>query len=357
MGTISMKELADALGVSTASVSVALRGKSGISEETRSRILAEAKRCGYDMKRLRANESKGVIALLDYTYDRNFGSEKDSHLLYSQFTEAACQAIRQNGYTPLGPLAVDDVSDVLPTDVSGFLCLGGGLYSALTELPFEENVPFVIAGNALSHLPVTTVTHDNIYGIHEAAVHLKSLGHTRIGFVRILPGGIGQERLDAFYLALKDLGLTAAAVVDASPEDASFTGCEADVDILIDRLSARIGPGPLQATAYLCDNDLAAAAFMRILRDLGKKPGEEIAVIGFDDQPFAALLEPPLTSIRTYESELATVCVDQLIYSITHPDTPARHIRIATKLYCRESTLLSASDFGATKRAAPSGVS
>lgn len=175
--------------------------------------------------------------------------------------------------------------------------------------------------------------------------------------MRILPGGIGQERLDAFYLALKDLGLTAAAVVDASPEDASFTGCEADVDILIDRLSARIGPGPLQATAYLCDNDLAAAAFMRILRDLGKKPGEEIAVIGFDDQPFAALLEPPLTSIRTYESELAAVCVDQLIYSITHPDTPARHIRIATKLYCRESTLLSASDFGATKRAAPSGVS
>lgn len=337
MGTISMKELADALGVSTASVSVALRGKSGISEETRSRILAEAKRCGYDMKRLRANESKGVIALLDYTYDRNFGSAKDSHLLYSQFTEAALRAISQSGYTPLGPLAVDSHPGALLADADGFLCLGGGLSSTQPELSLPENVPFVIAGNALSHLPVTTVTHDNIYGIHEAAAHLKSLGHTNYGFVRTLPGEIGKERLDAFFSAAKELQLTAASVVDATD-----SGYHADVDSLIELLLCRIGSEPLQATAYLCDSDLAAAAFMRALRSLGKKPGEEIAVVGFDDQPFAALLEPPLTSIRTYEPELAAVCVEQLIYSITHPGAPARHIRIATTLSCRESTLLSA---------------
>lgn len=341
MGTISMKELANSLGVSTASVSVALRGKPGISEETRSRILEAAKTYGYDMTRLRASESKGTIALLDYTYDRNFGPGKDSHLLYSQFTEAACRAIRQSGYTPLGPIAVDDASTALPADVDGFLCLGGGMTAAQSDLPLRDNIPFVIAGNALSHLPVTTVTHDNIYGIHEAAVHLKSLGHTRLGFVRTLPGGIGQERLDAFYLAAKETGLTASSLVDAAPSDTAPGSYQADVDVLIGRMSARIGSEPLQATAYLCDSDLSAAAFMRILRGLGKKPGEEIAVIGFDDQPFAALLEPPLTSIHTYESELAAVCVDQLIYSITHPDAPARHIRIATKLYCRESTLLS----------------
>ena len=67
MAGISMKELADALGVSTASVSVALRGKSGISEETRGRILAEARKRGYDMSRLSGAQTKGVIEIIDYT--------------------------------------------------------------------------------------------------------------------------------------------------------------------------------------------------------------------------------------------------------------------------------------------------
>ena len=57
MAGISMRELADLLGVSTASVSVALRGKSGISEETRRRILEEAHRQGYDMGRLSRPDS------------------------------------------------------------------------------------------------------------------------------------------------------------------------------------------------------------------------------------------------------------------------------------------------------------
>ena len=61
MAGISMRELADLLGVSTASVSVALRGKSGISEETRRRILEEAHRQGYDMGRLSTPDSKVIL--------------------------------------------------------------------------------------------------------------------------------------------------------------------------------------------------------------------------------------------------------------------------------------------------------
>ena len=68
MAGISMRELAELLEVSVASVSVALRGKPGISSETRARILEEARIRGYDMSRLNAASSKGVIEVLDYTY-------------------------------------------------------------------------------------------------------------------------------------------------------------------------------------------------------------------------------------------------------------------------------------------------
>ena len=87
MAGISMRELADLLGVSTASVSVALRGKSGISEETRRRILEEAHRQGYDMGRLSTPDSKGLIEIIDLTYRDCFHVPEDSfsHTLFVQF--------------------------------------------------------------------------------------------------------------------------------------------------------------------------------------------------------------------------------------------------------------------------------
>lgn len=71
MSGISMRELAEILGVSVASVSVALRGRAGISEDTRARILAEARKRGYDMSRLSTPPKKGLVEIIDYTYAKS----------------------------------------------------------------------------------------------------------------------------------------------------------------------------------------------------------------------------------------------------------------------------------------------
>ena len=102
-----MRELADLLGVSTASVSVALRGKSGISEETRQRILEEARRQGYDMGRLSAPDSKGLVEILDLTY-RGHGVPPEDSLYYNQFLEAVSKELTGQGYQLSGPFAPSD---------------------------------------------------------------------------------------------------------------------------------------------------------------------------------------------------------------------------------------------------------
>lgn len=328
MAGISMKELAAILGVSTASISVALRGKPGISEETRSRILKEAKSRGYDMSRLSVENTKGIIEIIDHTYYGYGRNPGDIFSYYSQFADAATAEIIRCGYTAAGPFPPTERSPAVRPDADGLLILGGGISSGHLAAYMSGPVPFVVAGNPLEDQPVTTVTHDNYFGICMAMAHLYGQGHRKIGYIQTLCGAPAKERYEAYVKELSRLQLPENDVWD-------FSG---GTEELIVRIQRQLDAQPLSATAYVCDNDFAAAAFMRALRSHGLTPGKDIAVTGFDDQPFSALLEPPLTSIQTFEPELAVSSVQQLIYTMEHPEFQFRHIKIGTKLVVREST-------------------
>lgn len=335
MAGISMKELADRLGVSTASVSVALRGKSGISEQTRMRILAEARRLGYDMSRLSDTQAKGVIEMIDYTYYTQNSAPRNPDPYYSLFVDAATAAITKKGYTALGPIPAMGRELMADSSAQGYILLGAGMDTEQLKPYMEGSVPFVISGHPMEELPVTTVVHDNFYGIHSALRHLADLGHQRIGYVRSIGGPSGDERYEAYQKGMASLGFDHSGIdiVDIIGREDFF-----DTEDIVKRINASFAKQPPTATAFICDMDLTAAALMRALRSIGKIPGKDIAVVGFDDQPVSSLLEPPLTSVRTFEPELADACVEALVYNMEHPGARFRHIRIGTELIIRAST-------------------
>lgn len=332
MAGISMKELADILGVSTASVSMALRGMPGISEETRQRILTEAQQRGYDMSRLSTAQARGTIAIIDYTYYLNGPQPRDTYSYYTQFADAAAACITQNGYTAAGPFHPSPEWSLKSRPADGYILLGAGITPEQLDEFIARKVPFVVAGNPLEYMPVTTVTHDNDYGIHSAMAHLRDHGHTDIGYIASITGPTGEERLRA-YLREISSDAAAASFLDIR-SDAHFI----DTDQVLERINHWLDTAAPTATAFVCDNDFTAASLMRALLSLGMTPGTDVAVTGFDDQPFSALLEPPLTSVHTFEPELAAACVEQLIYTMEHPDFRHRHIKIGTRLIPREST-------------------
>lgn len=357
MAGISMKELADILGVSTASVSVALRGMPGISEETRQRILTEAQQRGYDMNRLSTAQARGTIAIIDYTYYLSGPQPGDTYSYYTQFADAAAACIVQHGYTAAGPFHPSPEWSLKSRPADGYILLGAGITSEQLDGFMTRKVPFVVAGNPLDYMPVTTVTHDNGYGIHAVMAHLREQGHREIGYIASLTGPAGEERLGAY---LREISANAGAAASTqhstnqyprqvhgasmiTPPPASFLDIRSDTHFFdTEQLLERIGnwldtSGPA-ATAFVCDNDFTAASLMRALRSRGLTPGKDVAVTGFDDLPFSALLEPPLTSIHTFEPELAAACVEQLIYTMEHPKFSHRHIKIGTKLVARTST-------------------
>lgn len=330
MAGISMRELAESLGVSVASVSVALRGKSGISEETRVRILEEAKKRGYDMTKLSVSESKGIIEIIDYTYyNHKAGATKEMFTYYTQFIDAATAAIEEYGYQISGPYNPKEPGFSSRPNASGAILLGAAISKEELELYRKGKKPFVVSGNSMNRMAVNTVTHDNYYGIAVALEHLISLGHEKIGYICSVGGNIGTERYHAFLSEMAIKQLVPANNLDLRKEEA---------DSMLNVINDWLDQNKLEATAIICDNDFIAASMMRALRDHEMVPGKDVSVIGFDDQPFSALLEPPLTTVRTYEAELGAVSVEQLVYCLEHPGCKFRHVYVGTELVTRVST-------------------
>ena len=331
MSDISMRDLAEILGVSVASVSVALRGRSGISEETRARILAEARKRGYDMSRLSSQPVKGLIEVIDFSYQKS-GITIDRFAYYSQLIDAISSRLSDEGYEMSGPFNPNESSFASRPKALGAILIGSMISDDELQRFANSKVPFVVAGNPMTYTPVNSVSHDNVGRITSAVNHLIALGHTRIGYIRLMAGAIGNERHRTFVQALSDNGLSPACLWDFSDKYSL-----ARLPDLSD-LESKLQNNPYPGTAVLCDIDVMAIMFMRIMRDKGIVPGKDISVVGYDDSSIAALMEPPLTSVRTYEPQLGTSAVDLLLSCIANPHYEYRHIYIGTKLVVREST-------------------
>ncbi|NLM62343.1 MAG: LacI family transcriptional regulator [Clostridiales bacterium] len=331
MSDISMRQLAEILGVSVASVSVALRGRSGISEETRARILEEARKRGYDMSRLSSPPVKGLIEVIDFSYHKS-GTTIDQFAYYSQLLEAIGSRLSDEGYEMSGPYNPGEASFSSRPKALGAILIGSMISDDELQRFAKSKVPFVVAGNPMTHTPVNSVSHDNVGGITAAVDHLLSYGHTRIGYIKLTGGAIGDERYRTFEQALSAKGLTPACLWDFSDRYSPSRLPE------LSDLAAKLGGDPYPGTAAICDEDMIAIMFMRLMRDKGFIPGKDISVIGYDDVPVAALMEPPLTTVRTFEPQLGTSAVELLLSCIANPHFQYRHVYIGTELIVRGST-------------------
>ena len=196
----------------------------------------------------------------------------------------------------------------------------------------SSNTPFVVAGNPMTRRAVNSVSHDNIGGIYAAVNHLLELGHTRIGYIRLMSGAIGDERYETYVNTLSKKGLSPVCCWDYSDEYNVMNPPKLSV------IRKSFGNNAYPGTAVICDSDLTAIVFMRVMREHGLVPGLDISIVGYDDLEVAALMEPPLTSVRTFESELGSSTADLLISCIEQPGIMYRHIHIGTELRVRAST-------------------
>ena len=182
--------------------------------------------------------------------------------------------------------------------------------------------PFVLVDQRLKDLDVPSVLADNADGGTQLARHLLDLGHRRIGFIGDLVADTVQERLGGLRDAMGDAGLPfdRSLVVDLKPAQRLADWSPEVVVQARALLARRDRPTAVFASCDAVARDVCTAAAAEGLR----VPGD-LSVVGFDDDPLAGLLNPPLTTVRQPFAEMGRVAFELLRARIADPASPVEH--------------------------------
>jgi len=202
---------------------------------------------------------------------------------------------------------------------------GDPLLQALTGA--DATVPFVLVGRQPGNDRLNYVDVDNINSAREAVTHLLRQGRRRVATITgLLNTNVGIDRRDGYLAALRQRSLPV------------------DPDLIVERDFTEAGGYgamqrllPCRPDAVFAASDMLAMGALRALREAGRRVPQDVAVVGFDDMPFAERAEPPLTTMRQPVQRTGVVAAETLIDLIDNPEAQPRRILMPTELIIRDS--------------------
>lgn len=193
----------------------------------------------------------------------------------------------------------------------------------------KRGMPVVVVDRALKNIDVDTVEIDNFLGAYEAVEHLIRLGHKRIALI-VGPDNIStsRERRRGYQQAHKDANLPADPDLVLTGNYKQDSG-RALTNTLLD---LAVPPTAL----FVTNGPMAMGALEIVNRRNLKVPGD-LALIGFDDLPWAEALDPPLTVVRQPAYEVGKAAAEMLLNRLGNPDLPVALLRLRPQLILRKS--------------------
>ena len=308
---VTLKDIADELGVSVTTVSRGLAGYGDVAQETRERIQETAVNLGYvpnlTARRLQKQKTD-TLGFIIPTFGPRF-----SDPFFSEFIAGiGTQAAEQEYDLLVSTHAPDSESELMAYRraahggwVDGLIVVRTREEDARIRLLCESGFPFVAFGRTKCEVEFAYVDEDGAAGMRSLVQHFVDLGHRRIAFIAPPPGLMfGRYRLAGYKEGMLDNGL------DVDPKwivhgDMTQTGGAEVVELLID-----LDPRP---TAIICSNDLMAIGAMNRIESRGLRVGQDIAIGGFDDIPLSAYVSPPLTTLHQPIYEIGRRACSMLI--------------------------------------------
>lgn len=325
---VTIKDIANRLGIAVSTVSKGLNNASDISEETRQLVLDTAIEMGYTSRKLKASGSRKVcifIENMDYENIEQFGYE-----IIVGFKLSAARRKWDVSVIPTNlNLQTTEKYDsyMLRNGYSGAFLLGFTLHDDWVKQLNKTTVPTVLLDNYIEkNVHVGYVGTDSSEGIDSAVSHLYDLGHKKIAFLNGAKNSmVSEQRKQAFINSMIKHGLI--------PEEKLIQYGYYVPDCAKDYVPGFLENG---ATAIMCASDLIATGVIAEVLKHGLRVPEDISVIGFDDLPIASQLSPSLTTIRQDRTDLgksAFLLLDGLVHGIS-----TSKLLLRAKYINREST-------------------
>jgi len=321
----TIRDVAAAAGVSTATVSKFVNGAQRFSPAVEATIKEVIAKLGYRSNPLAASmitgRTKSIgLSVLDVA---------NPH--FTSIVKGANRVALAHGYTLLlvdteeNPDRERPLLEALSRRVDGIIMFSRMLESEM-DWVMELGKPLVYFGR-LSRLQIPWVISDDHRGAYMLARHLVSLGHKRIGYLRFPRSRRDEERLAGVRacLAAHDMELTVY-------EGGAPTAAEGE------RVCSSILLGGEHPDALICYNDLMALGFMKAAQALGFKLPEQLSVAAFDNIEYGQYTSPALTTVDLQSERMGVAAMEKLIAAIDGKSAPAATM-IEPQLILRGSTI------------------
>ena len=325
----SRRLVAQVAGVSTTTVTNVLSNRSNVSTAIRARVLAVAAQLGYE-----PHPAARALALNRYEKIAIVCSSLMNPFFGALFHELG-QELHLDGYKAISLHAawvdLDYLARIIRGHADGIIVLDGTLPSDIVEAIQGKGIPLVAHGYE-DDTAVPKVEPDFHQGVRAAVHHLADLGHTRIGYLSPKSPETDLRRFREFRAAMEERGLTVdPALVTFHPEageDTPAVGYNAATELL-----KRGSP----FSALFAYSDILAVGAATALRDAGLEVPRDVSLVGWDDIPFAAFMNPPLTTVYTAVKETAQQ-LKRLLRQRIEGEAVADVTKVATRLVLRRST-------------------
>jgi LacI family repressor for deo operon, udp, cdd, tsx, nupC, and nupG len=326
--TPRIKDVAQALGMSVATVSRALSKPEAVNSETLKRVMTVVEKLEYRpnlvARSLRVRQTKLLLMvtpqLSPFFLEVLAGAEEAAR------ARDFSMLLGSDGLVPDRELAYFD--QVSSGRADGIISLSGWLPEAFA--PGKRALPPIVA--ALEPLPghaTPIVRVDHRIGGEMATKHLIDLGHRRIAHISGHSNSLSAGRRRSGY---KDALDAAGIPFDPSLVKQGDFRVESGASAMTQLLALDSPP-----TAVFAANDEMAFGAMTVLRARGLIVPDDMSVVGFDDQSMAAIYNPPLTTIHIPRYEIGKRAVEELI-KVINGEHAAGEVLLRTYLVEREST-------------------
>jgi len=327
---VTMADVAREAGVSLMTVSRVVNNKAEISDTTRQRVQDVIDRLDYrpsDIARGLVTDRTGTVGLVVLDNTNPFFSELArgvEHVAYAQrYNVFLCNTEEE----PERELAV--LRSLEEKRVDGVILCGSRLEDDQLRAALVRHPSVVLVNRELDMDDVGIIMVDVGMGGRLAAEHLVARGHRAVGIVAGPSRSFsGKQRIDAFQTALDD------ARLPRPPEWLRY--CLPIVDCGRETTRELLTAHP-EITALFCYNDLVAVGALQACTDIGRRIPDDVAIVGFDDIPLAALVTPALTTLRAPKYDLGRQAMELLLAHINGYHHDSGPVMLPAELIIRAS--------------------
>ncbi|NIK58836.1 LacI family DNA-binding transcriptional regulator [Kribbella shirazensis] len=334
-GRVTLATVAGSAGVSVATVSKVLNGRSDVSPATRARVQEVLERHGYVGRRPEPVQ-RDTVELFYQGVVNAYSVEVIQGVV--EAGQAAGVDVVLSSHPRHPPTANAAASGRAAPWIRHLVGSGRraviGITSELSDADLaalsRARLPLVVIDPANTPEPgVTSVGSTNFAGGMAATQHLLSLGHRRIAYVGGKPtSGCNQARMSGYRSAMESVGAAVPPeyiwLSDFLYDDGLAGGTKL--------LDLRDRP-----TAIFAGSDEVALGILEAARARGLRVPEDLSLVGFDDTEVARLASPPLTTVRQPLREMGAVALRTALQLAAGEPVASHHVELATSLIIRGS--------------------